>query len=66
MENFNFKTFKLIELDLITGSKDFNFYFGNGSFAHDVEILLSNDYLKPRKIVEVGSGHSTLNCNGSN
>ena len=61
LENFNFKD-ELIELDLITGSKDFNFYFGNGSFEKgDAEIYYQMiRYLKPRKIVEVGSGHSTL------
>ena len=61
LENFNFKN-ELIELDLNKGSKDFNFYFGNGSFEKgDAEIYYQIiRYFKPKKIVEVGSGHSTL------
>ena len=61
LENFNFKN-ELIELDLNKGSKDFNFYFGNGSFEKgDAEIYYQIiRYFKPKKIIEVGSGHSTL------
>ena len=54
LENFNFKN-ELIELDLNKGSKDFNFYFGNGSFEKgDAEIYYQIiRYFKPKKLLKL-------------
>ena len=61
LENLNFNN-ELIELNLNKGSKKFNFYFRNGSFEEgDAEIYYQIiRHFKPKKIIEVGSGHSTL------
>ena len=61
LEKFNFKN-ELIDLNLNNGSKDFNFCFNNGSFEKgDAEIYYQMiRYFKPKKVIEVGSGHSTL------
>ena len=61
LKNFNFKN-ELLELNLNQGSKEFSFKFNNGSFEKgDAEIYYQMiRYFKPKKIIEVGSGHSTL------
>ena len=53
---------ELLDLNLKKGSKKFNFYINNGSFEEgDAEIYYQLiRYIKPKKIIEVGSGHSTL------
>ena len=61
LEKLSFKN-ELIEQNLDQGSKNFNFRFNNGSFEKgDAEIYYQMiRYFKPKKIIEVGSGHSTL------
>ena len=61
LKKLNFKN-ELLELNLNQGSKNFNFKFDNGSFEKgDAEIYYQMiRYFKPKKIIEVGSGHSTL------
>ena len=61
LEKLNFKN-ELKEQNLEQGSKNFNFKFKNGSFEKgDAEIYYQMiRYFKPKKIIEVGSGHSTL------
>tara|TARA_X000000950_G_scaffold284381_1_gene387370 strand:- start:5049 stop:5993 length:945 start_codon:yes stop_codon:yes gene_type:complete len=61
LENLKFKN-ELIELSLNNKTKKFNFVINNGSFEEgDAEIYYQMiRYLKPNKILEVGSGHSTL------
>ena len=61
LEKLNFKN-ELEEQNLEQGSKNFNFKFENGSFEKgDAEIYYQMiRYFRPKKIVEVGSGHSTL------
>lgn len=61
LEKLNFKN-ELIEQNLDRGSKNFDFKFNNGSFEKgDAEIYYQIiRYFKPKKIIEVGSGHSTL------
>ncbi len=53
---------ELLDLNLKKGSKKFNFYINNGSFEEgDAEIYYQLiRYTKPKKIIEVGSGYSTL------
>ena len=53
---------ELLDLNLKKGSKKFNFYINNGSFEEgDAEIYYQLiRYIKPKKIIEVGSGYSTL------
>ncbi len=45
-------------------TKNYNFYINNGSFEEcDSEIYYQMiRHLKPKKIIEIGSGHSTLIC----
>ena len=56
-------TFKseLIALNLLNESNKSNFYINNGSFeAGDADFYYQViRYLKPKKIIEIGSGHST-------
>ncbi len=61
LDNLVFKD-ELIELNLNSKTKKFNFIINNGSFEEgDAEIYYQMiRYLKPNKILEVGSGHSTL------
>ncbi len=61
LEKLNFKN-ELIEQNLQQGSNNFKFRFDNGSFEKgDAEIYYQIiRYFKPKKIIEVGSGHSTL------
>ena len=61
LKNFNFKK-ELLDLNLDQKSKNFNFYLENGSFEKgDAEIYYQMiRYFKPKKIIEVGCGHSTL------
>ncbi len=63
LENFKFED-ELIKLDLNNGTKNYNFTLKNGSFEEgDAEIYYQMiRYIKPKKIIEVGSGHSTLIC----
>lgn len=61
LENLKYEN-ELIDLDFKNGSKNFNFYINNGSFEEgDAEIYYQLiRHIKPKKIIEVGSGHSTL------
>ena len=61
LENFVY-TKELEELNIKNGSTNYNFKLKNGSFEEgDSEIYYQMiRYLKPKKIIEVGSGHSTL------
>ena len=61
MKNLKYEK-ELLDLNLKKGSKKFNFYINNGSFEEgDAEIYYQLiRYIKPKKIIEVGSGHSTL------
>ena len=61
LKKFEFEN-ELIDLNLNYGSKEFNFCFNNGSFEKgDAEIYYQMiRHFKPKKIIEVGSGHSTL------
>lgn len=60
LENFNYSN-ELLHFPMKKGNKN-NFYFQNSGFScGDAEILYSMiRYLKPKKIIEVGSGNSTL------
>ena len=53
---------ELIKLDLEKKSLNYNFYIKNKFFEHgDAEIYYQLiRQLKPKKILEIGSGHSTL------
>ena len=61
LKKLNFKN-ELLELNLNQGSKNFNFKFDNGSFEKgDAEIYYQMiRYHKPKKIIEIGSGQSSL------
>ena len=61
LENFVYAK-ELKDLNLREGSTNYNFKLNNGSFEEgDAEIYYQIiRYLKPSKIIEVGSGHSTL------
>ncbi len=61
LEKLNFKN-ELLQLNLSQGSKNYNFKFNNGSFEKgDAEMYYQMiRYFKPKKIIEVGCGHSTL------
>ena len=61
LENLNFKK-ELIDLNLKGNSPNYNFNISNGFFeAGDAEIYYQMiRYFKPKKIIEIGSGHSSL------
>lgn len=61
LEKFNFNQ-EIEELDLENGTKNFRFNINNSFFgAGDAEIYYQMiRYFKPQKIIEVGSGHSSL------
>jgi hypothetical protein len=63
IKNFEF-TNELKELNLEVSSKNFGFKIKNGSFeAVDAEIYYQIlRYLRPQKVIEIGSGHSTQIC----
>ena len=61
LKKFNFNQ-EIHNLDLKNGTKNFKFFINNKFFeAGDAEIYYQMiRYFKPKKIIEVGSGHSSL------
>ena len=61
LKNLNFSD-ELSQLNLLKGSKKFNFKINNNFFEEgDAEIYYSMiRYLKPKNIIEIGSGYSSL------